>query len=117
MHRESFSCYQETHILLEVPSTDYSLSMGNFRGIFSLSKCWSLFLAIFVCLLLERRLSLHDFVCDRLLFSLNKEFFRYCEKSSFLGKNRFFFFLFFFFKFPFFLESFGLALLVPLSLL
>ena len=32
--RESLICYQETHILLEVPSTDYSLSMGNFQGIF-----------------------------------------------------------------------------------
>ena len=30
-------------------------------------------------------------VCDRVLFSLNKEFFRYCEKPSFWGKNRFFF--------------------------
>ena len=54
-------------------------------------------------------------VCDRALFSLNKEFFRYFEKK----KKSFFFFCFFFFcfvffwKFPFFLESFGLALLVP----
>ena len=52
-HRESLICYQETHILLEIPSTDYSLFMGNFRGIFSLSKGWSLFLDISVCLLLE----------------------------------------------------------------
>ena len=58
-------CYQEMHMLLEVPSTDYLLSMGNFRGIFSLSKGWPLFLAISMCLLLERRLSLHDLVCDR----------------------------------------------------
>ena len=29
--------------MLEVPSTDYSLSVGNFRGIFSLSKGWSFF--------------------------------------------------------------------------
>ena len=64
--------------------------MGNFRGIFSLSKGSPLFLAISVCLLLEGRLSLHDFVCDRVLFSLNKEFFRYCEKTSFWGKNRYF---------------------------
>ena len=70
-HKESLIYYQETHILLEVPSTDYSLSMGNFRGIFSLSKCWSLFLAISVCLLLEWRLSCMT-VCDRVLFSLNK---------------------------------------------
>ena len=49
---------------------------------------------------------------DRVLFSLNKEIFRYCEKSSFCGKKSFFFF-----KFPFFLESFGLALLLPLTLL
>ena len=28
-----------------------------------------------MCLLLEGRLSLHDFVCHRVLFSLNKEFF------------------------------------------
>ena len=71
-HRESLICYQGTHILLEVPSADYSLSMGNFRGIFSLSKGLPLFLAISVCLSLEG--SLHDFVCDRVLFSLNKEF-------------------------------------------
>ena len=79
-HRESLICYQETHILLQVISTDYSLSMWNFRGIFSFSKGWPLFLAISVCLLLEGRLSLHDFVYDRVLFSLNKEIFRYCEK-------------------------------------
>ena len=36
-------------------------------------------------------------MCDRILFSLNKEFFRYFEKTSFWGKNRFFFFCFFFF--------------------
>ena len=30
-------------------------------------------------------------MCDRVLFTLNKEFFRYFEKPSFLGKNRFFF--------------------------
>ena len=39
---------KKTHILLEVTSTDYSLSMGNFRGIFSLSKGWSLFQAIYL---------------------------------------------------------------------
>ena len=78
------------HILLDVPSTDYSLSMGNFRGIFILSKGWPLFLALSVCLLLEGRLSLHDFVCDRVLFSLNKEFFQYYEKTSFWGKKSFF---------------------------
>ena len=51
-----------------------------------------------MCLLLEGRLSLHDFVCNRVLFSLNKEFFRYCEKSSFWGKTSFLFsFSFFFF--------------------
>ena len=37
------------------------------------------------------------FVFDRLLFSLNKEFIRYCEKNSIWGKNRFFFVFFFFF--------------------
>ena len=36
-----------------------------------------------MCILLEKRLSLHDFVCDRVLFSLNKEFFWYCEKNHF----------------------------------
>ena len=41
-------------------------------------------------------------MCDRVLFSLNKEFFRYCEKTSFWGKNRFFFFFFFFFFFVLF---------------
>ena len=61
--------------------------MGNFRGIFSLSKGWSLFSGVSVCLLLEWRLSLHDFVCDRVLFSLNKDFFRYCEQTSIWGKN------------------------------
>ena len=66
-NRESLICYQETHILLEVTSTDYSLSMGKFRGIFSLSKGWPLFLAISVCLLLEGRSSLHDFVCDSIV--------------------------------------------------
>ena len=50
---------------------------------FSLSKDWPLFLAISVCLLLEGTLSVHDFVCDKVLFSLNKEFFRYCEKLHF----------------------------------
>ena len=59
--------------------------MGNFRGIFSLSKGSPLFLAISVCLLPEGRLILHDFVCDRVLFSLNKEFFRYCEKKLHFG--------------------------------
>ena len=95
----------------DVPSTDHSLSMGNFRGIFSLSKGWPLFLAISVCIVLEGRLSLHGCVCDRILFSLNKEFFRYCEENSFWGKK------IVFWKFPFFLESFGLALLVPYTLL
>ena len=28
-------------------------------------------------------LSLHDFECDRILFSLNKEIYRYCEKIIF----------------------------------
>ena len=37
----------------------------------------------------QPRLSLHDFVCDRELFSLSKEFFRYCEKTSFWGKKSF----------------------------
>ena len=46
-----------------------------------------------MCPLLEGRLSLHDFVCDRVLFSLNKEFFRYWENTSFWGKTPFFFFL------------------------
>ena len=78
------------HILQEEPSTDYLLSMGNFRNIFSLSKGWPLFLAMSVCVLLKERLSLHDFVCDRVLFSLNKEFFRYYEINSFWGKNRYF---------------------------
>ena len=87
---KAYFCYQETHILLEVPSTDYSLSMGIFRGIFSLSKGWFLFLAISVCLLLEGMLRLHDSVCDRVLFSLIKEFFRYYEKTSFWGKSRYF---------------------------
>ena len=90
LHRQSLICYQETHILLEVSSTDYLLSMGNFRGISSLSKGWPLFLAISLCLLLEGRLSLHGFVCDRVVFSLNKECFRYCEKTSFWGNNRYF---------------------------
>ena len=36
--------------------------------------------------------------CDRVLFSLNKEFFLYCDKSLFWGKNRFFFFFFFFYE-------------------
>ena len=75
--------------LLEAPSTDHSLSMGKFRGIFSLSKGWPLFLVISVCLLLEKRLSLHDFVVT-VLFSLNKGIFRYCEISSFWGKKSFF---------------------------
>ena len=57
--------------------------MGNLRGTFRLSEGWPLFLTISVCLLLEGRLSLHDFVCDRVLFSLNKDFFRYYEKTSF----------------------------------
>ena len=56
---------------------------------------------------------MHDFVCDRVLFTLNKELFRYCEKPSFLGKNRLFFFFFFFFfclfvlEIPVFLRIFG----------
>ena len=53
-----------------------------------------LFLAISVSFLLEGRLSLHDFVYDRVLFLLNKEVFRYCEKfhfgeKSFSGNSRF----------------------------
>ena len=44
------------------------VSMENFRGTFSLSKGWPLFLAISVCLLLERRLSLHDFVVTEYCF-------------------------------------------------
>ena len=76
--------------MLEVPSTDYSLSVGNFRGIFNLTKGWPLFLAICACLLFLGRLSLHDFVCDRVLFSLNKEFFRYLKKLHFGVKNHFF---------------------------
>ena len=107
--------YQETHILLEVPSTDYFLSMGNFLGIFSLSKGLPLFLAISVCLLLEGRLSLHDFFCDRVLFSLNKQIFQYCEKQKKKKKKKKK--KIDFWKFPFFLESFDLALLVPLTLL
>ena len=45
-------------------------------------------------------------VCDRVLFSLNKEFFWYCEKKLHFGVKIVFFF---FWKLPFFLESFGLA--------
>ena len=84
------------HPLLEVPFKDHLLSMGNFRGI-SLSKGWPLCLAISVCLLLQGRLSLHFCVCDRVLFSINKQFFQYCEKTSFWGKKiifgKFLFFL------------------------
>ena len=104
-HRESLICYQETHILLEVPSTDFSLSMGELSRHFSLAKGWPLSLAISGCLLLVGRLSLHDFVCDRVLFSLNKEFIRYCEKKKQLHfgvRNLFFFFFFFFSCFFFF---------------
>ena len=50
-------------------------------------------------------LSIHDFVCDRVLFLLNKEFFRYCEKTSFWGKIVFFFFVFFL-EIPVFLRIF-----------
>ena len=46
---------------------------------------------------------MHDFVCDKVLFSLNKEF---CEKPSFWGKNRFFLFCFFFSEIPVFLRIF-----------
>ena len=38
-----------------------------------------------VCLLLEGRLSLHDFVCDRVLFSLNKEFSGIIKKKLHFG--------------------------------
>ena len=55
-----------------------------------------------MCLLLEVRLSLHDFVCDRVLFSLNKEFSGIVKKLHSGVKNR----LFFFWKFPFFLRIF-----------
>ena len=55
-------------------------------------------------------------VCDRVLFTLKKKnFFGIVKVLQFWVKIVFFFF--FFFKFPFFLESFGLALLVPLTLL
>ena len=48
----------------------------------------------------------------RVVFSLNKEFFRYFEKTSFWGKNRFFvclfwgFFCFCFLEIPIFLRIF-----------
>ena len=44
-------------------------------------------------------------MCDRVLFSLNKDFFRYCEQTSFWGKKSFFFF-FFFLDIPVFLRIF-----------
>ena len=64
-----------------------------------------------ICVPFTRRkvffLSLHDFVRDRVLFSLNKDFFRYCEKTSFGEKKIFFFFFFFFFlEIPVFLRIF-----------
>ena len=62
-----------------------------------------------MCLLLERRLSLHDFVCDGVLFSLKTEFFRYCEKNLHFGEKLVFFFFvvfFFFFEILVFLRIF-----------
>ena len=95
-HRESLISYQETHILLEVPSTDYSLSMGKFRGILASQRIGLLswpYLCVFY--------SNGGWVCMTLcvtLFSLNKEILAgYYETNSFWGRNLFFFFFFFFF--------------------
>ena len=45
---EKALCYQETHILLEVASTDYSLSMGNFEA-FLASQRVGLFFRPYLC--------------------------------------------------------------------
>ena len=88
--QQSLICYQEMYILLEVLSTDYSLSMGNFRGIFSLSNGWPLFLAISVCHLLEWRLSLHDtFVWQSIVFIKQRHFSVLWEKLHFGVKKSF----------------------------
>ena len=91
-HRESLICYQEIHILLEVhvPSTDYSLSMGNFRGISSLSKGWPLFSGHIYVPFTRKKVEFAWFMSDRVLFSLNKRNFLVLWKKVFI-----FYFLFF----------------------
>ena len=62
----------------------------------------------------EGRLSLHDFVCDRVLFSFNKEF---VKKIHFGVKNVLFVFFFFFVEIPVFLRIFWSGAAVPLTFL
>ena len=93
-HRESLTCYQETYFLLEI---NYSLSVENFRGIFSLLRGWPLFLAISVCLSLDFFFFFFFFWMGegvggggggrkRVLFSLNKEISGIVQKTSFWDK-------------------------------
>ena len=59
-------------------------------------------------------------MCDRVLFSLNKEFFRYCKKQLHFGVKIVFFFLcvcfFFFFSFFFLFFFFFFFLEMPIFL-
>ena len=81
-HRESFNFNQETHIFLQVPSIDYSRSVGSHRGNFGLIKGWPHFLAKPVYLLPIRECNLQDCVWGKSLFWLKIENFRYSEKKK-----------------------------------
>ena len=88
-HRKPYLLSRNAHFAIRTLYRLFVVS-GELSRHFSLLKGWPLFLALSMCLLLAGKLCLHDFVCDRVLFSLNKEFFRYYEKTSFWGKKSFF---------------------------
>ena len=89
------------HILLVVPSTDYSLSVGNFWGILA-----SQGLASFsgqICVYFTRMNVEFAWLCvwQSIVF-IKKKFFRYCEKKLHFGVKIVLFFL----EIPVFLRIF-----------
>ena len=82
--KESLIYYQEMHILLEVLSTVYSLSVGNFRGILFPQR-----VGLFFWPYLFDFYSKEGWVCLILLWQsiviIKQRIFRYCEKKFILG--------------------------------
>ena len=73
---EHFIFDESANIFLEVPTFVLSLPMGSFNGNFHLSKGYKLFQILSFCLLFQIKTPVQDFVCHKLLLSINKENFR-----------------------------------------
>ena len=95
---ERFIFDECANIFLEVPTFVFSLSMGSLNDNFHLSKSKSLFLILSLCLLSQMKTSAQDFVFHKLLFSINKEDFRFLTIFHFGVKLGFQEFPFFYFR-------------------